>query len=184
MKNTSISQEQPTEIENLIWRWLDRVVINENFCPFAKQVRDDHAINLKVINDTSQQNILRDVHDEMRFLLSSEHKSTSIIALSRGFEDFFIYLDLVDAVTTLIEQEQLSGIFQCASFHPDYLFADEPTHDASHYTNRAPLPLLHIIDEKDISSALASFKHPENIPLRNKAHARKLGKSFFKPFLS
>lgn len=172
-----------TALEEHIWRWLDEVVIGQNFCPFAKRVRDDASITLRITDAVDPIDVLAMVGDELHSLQNTPEKSTSIIALSCGFEDFYHYLDLVDAVDALIEAEGFSGTFQCASFHPDYVFAEEGLDDVSHFTNRSPVPLLHIIREQDITAALASFREPESIPMRNKQHARKLGKAFFQLYL-
>jgi hypothetical protein len=69
-------------------------------------------------------------------------------------------------------------------FHPDYLFADAPADASSHYTNRSPFPILHLIREESLEAALEKFPNPENIPLRNVKHAEKLGKMFFQKLLS
>jgi hypothetical protein len=68
------------------------------------------------------------------------------------------------------------GLLQLATFHPDYLFEGEDEEDMSHFTNRSPFPMLHIIREDDIENALASVRYPERIPERNRQHMRRLGK--------
>jgi hypothetical protein len=63
------------------------------------------------------------------------------------------------------------------------LFADAPADATSHYTNRSPYPMLHIIREESLEKALEKFPNPENIPSRNIEHAEKLGKAFFQEIL-
>src|SRR5690606_1601546 len=62
------------------------------------------------------------------------------------------------------------------TFHPQYLFEGEDEDDMSHFTNRSPYPMLHIIREDDMEQALASVRFPERIPERNREHIRRLGK--------
>ncbi|MEM0909373.1 MAG: DUF1415 domain-containing protein [Pseudomonadota bacterium] len=182
-RRDQLRDSNAAQIEQSIWRWLDDIVIGENFCPFAWQPRHNNAIQLRVLDGKSQENTLDSVLFEMQWLLEHEQISTSILVLNSGYENFYEYLDLLDLVDALIETEGFSGVFQCASFHPNYIFADEDINDVSHYTNRSPFPLLHLLREKDITNALTSFTHPENIPTRNKKHARALGESFFKRYI-
>jgi hypothetical protein len=61
----------------------------------------------------------------------------------------------------------LIGVFQVASFHPHYQFADTQPEDTENYTNRSPYPLLHLIREASLEKAIANFPNPELIPERN-----------------
>ena len=74
-----------------------------------------------------------------------------------------------------MEEKGYEGVYQLASFHPDYCFADSDEDDPANYTNRSPYPMLHLIREASIERALASYKNPENIPETNIKLARELG---------
>ena len=71
------------------------------------------------------------------------------------------------------------GVYQLAHFHPDYCFAGEDPEDASHFTNRSPYPVLHILREAVIDDALEHYVNPEAIPERNVEVARKQGADYF-----
>lgn len=176
-------QYDNSHLEKKLWQWIDEVIIAENFCPFAKAVRETQGIALSFEESNSQQVILSHVERVLSEMENTPQIETAIIAITKGLEDFYDYLDVLDLVNPLIEELELEGVFQVASFHPDYQFADEPIDCASHFTNRSPIPLFHIIREKSITDALQSFKNPDKIPTRNKRHARKLGKSFFQTYL-
>ena len=75
----------------------------------------------------------------------------------------------------MLEKEDYEGVYQVASFHPDYCFADSEVDDPANYTNRAPYPIFHLLREQSIESALAHFNNPENIPRANIQLARELG---------
>lgn len=90
--------------------------------------------------------------------------------------DFDDYLDWLSLCEELLAQAGLEGIIQLAGFHPHYQFAGEDDDDMSHYSNRSPFPMLHLIRENHISEALASISRPEAIPERNKRHMRRLGR--------
>ena len=55
------------------------------------------------------------------------------------------------------------GIYQVASFHPQYLFAGSSTTDAANYTNRSPYPMLHLLREASVANAVEAFADAEAI---------------------
>ena len=61
----------------------------------------------------------------------------------------------------------LDGVVQLASFHPQYRFAGEAPDAASHYSNRAPYPLIHLLREDMLSRVLEDSADPHQIPDRN-----------------
>ena len=82
----------------------------------------------------------------------------------------------------LIEQDY-EGIYQLASFHPEYCFAGEDETDAANYTNRSPYPMLHLIREASLEKALQNYPDAELIPERNIALARSKGLAEMKHLL-
>lgn len=170
-------------VEAKIWAWLDAVVIAENFCPFAKVPRQQDKIRIVVSEHSDTEEILKMLADECKFLDSNPSTETSILALSKGLADFYDYLDVLDIAQALLEDLGYEGKFQLASFHPGYLFEGEAPNSTSHYTNRAPYPLFHLIREASITKMLRFVADPDAIPLRNIEHANSLGVAFFKRFL-
>jgi hypothetical protein len=81
--------------------------------------------------------------------------------------DFYQYNDFLDLVDQLIDEHNWSGIFQVASFHPDYCFAGVPKHSPENLTNRAPYPIFHIIREESMAKAIDHYPDTETIPERN-----------------
>ena len=75
----------------------------------------------------------------------------------------------------LLKQEGYEGIYQLASFHPLYLFADAAPDDAANYTNRSIYPMLHLLREASIDKALKHYKNPDKIPQHNINFAREKG---------
>jgi hypothetical protein len=164
-------------------QWLDKVIIGENFCPFARKERIDDKIRIVESQETEHALLMQDLLDEMLLMESNNAVETTLLVITEAVKDFYDYLDLVDLANRLVKQQKYEGIFQLATFHPDYLFADAPDDATSHYTNRSPFPMLHIIREESLEKALEKFPNPENIPIRNIEHAEKLGKAFFQKIL-
>jgi hypothetical protein len=181
--NTDQPQENIQPIIKTTLAWLDKVIIKEQFCPFAKPVRDNNQIHLSVQQQTDVSTLLRQVVTECDNLLRHDKIETSILIYTQALMAFDEYLDFLEMANELIATAGFEGILQLASFHPEYLFDGAPANCPSHYTNRSPYPMLHILREDSISEALENFAQPESIPIRNIAHAKRLGKAFFEQYL-
>ncbi len=82
-------------------------------------------------------------------------------------QDFAAYNQFLDQVDALLGQLELEGIYQVASFHPDYQFAGTDPDAAENYTNRSPYPVLHLLREESLERAIAGYPGVEQIPERN-----------------
>lgn len=148
-------------------QWVDDVVISHNFCPFAQFVRSPETIRYAVLEATAPKAVVKALEQECLTLESEAAISTTLVILARGYEDFFDYLALLDKANDMLDKTGYRGQFQLASFHPDYVFEGEAEDSPSHYTNRSPLPLFHLIRENDIERALSDYDDPESIPVNN-----------------
>lgn len=170
----------PEDVVEVTRIWLDDIVIEHNFCPFAKFVRDAQRVRIvEEIGDPEA--ILSAVKRECRLLDSDSEVATTLIVLTHGcVKDFFDYLDMLDIANALLTSMDYEGIYQLASFHPDYVFASEHATSATHYTNRSPYPTFHLIRESDIEKALQHYPDDaETIYRQNQDKARALGVSYF-----
>jgi uncharacterized protein len=91
------------------------------------------------------------------------------------FDDFLVFNDFLNVVDGVLEEHELEGEIQVVPFHPGFLFGGEAPGDMSHYTNRAPYPMLHLLREDSLTQAIDSFGDTAEIPERNKAVLRELG---------
>ncbi len=159
--------------------WLAEVVIGLNFCPFAREVVDSGAIRFLNCTAQTHQDIVDELMKEIDFLEENESLATSLVILSHACNDFYEFLDVVDTCNEELMAAGCEGVYQLAHFHPDYCFAGEDPEDASHFTNRSPYPVLHILREAVIDDALEHYVNPEAIPERNVEVARKQGADYF-----
>ncbi len=159
--------------------WVNRVVIGLNFCPFAAPVVTHNQLNIRVITDSGVAVILEEMIEECAFLDSSEQYETSLVVFpdfGEGEENSFdAYLDLVEMADRLLDEQGYRGIYQIATFHPDYCFAEAEYDDPANYTNRSPYPMFHIIPEASLAEAIASYPNVEKIPENNMKLAREKG---------
>ena len=75
-----------------------------------------------------------------------------------------------------MEQAELTEQLQLASFHPQYQFEGVDINDLSHFTNRAPYPVIHLIRQAQMTQALAKVAHPEQIFADNIETLNQLGR--------
>jgi hypothetical protein len=169
------TQAIATEMQN----WVERVIMKYNICPFARQEIISDTIRYRVIENKKLDDLLAALIDECQLLDAYAEIETTLFILPQGFEGFYLYLDLVDIANDLLIEQGYEGVYQLASFHPDYCFDGEPQDSATNYTNRAPYPTLHIIREESMAKALAQYSDPESIPERNIAFAERKGSEFF-----
>ncbi len=156
-------------------KWLEDVVIAHNFCPFAKRELINRSIQFEVINSSDIESCLETLILACEHLDENSATETTLLIIPNGFTDFEDYLDLVDIAERLLEARRYDGIYQLASFHPNYCFADSSPDDPANYTNRSPYPMLHLLREATIERSLKNIDNPESIPLSNIERARSLG---------
>jgi hypothetical protein len=161
-------------------KWITDVVIACNFCPFAAREVKRSSINYIVESAADIEICLQTFLDECVRMDNDETTETSFIIYTTAVSDFGSYLDLVSLAEALIEKENYEGIYQVASFHPQYCFRNSEENDAANYTNRSIYPMLHILRESSIEKALEHYNDPENIPGRNIKFAHSKGLTYMK----
>ena len=174
-------------------QWLETIIIGLNFCPFAKKEWLNNTIHYYVSKQNKTKIALSEVIDQCNYLQQHDEIETSLLIFDQGFKRFENFLDLLAYAEELLVLSGFEGIFQIASFHPDYYFANEDfgsedfegehIDDAANYTNRSPYPTLHLIREESMTRVLNTYQDPEAIPDNNIALAREKGAAFFEGVL-
>ena len=164
--------------------WLESFIIEHNICPFAKKEHDHGKIYYHVSHNKDMQSCLLDLMKEILRLDKNPEIETTLFILSNGFDDFDYFLDCLELANQLLAKQQYEGIYQLASFHPDYCFDEVSEQDPANYTNRSPYPMLHIIREASLEKALEAYLHPEQIPLRNIEFCRNIGREKLQALLA
>ena len=155
--------------------WIKSVVIDCNFCPFAARAVIKKTIRYIIKTDVDINASLIALKEELDYLETDIEIETSFIIFANDFKDFDDYLDLVKKAEQLLTKENYDGIYQIASFHPNYCFAGEDEDDAANYTNRSIYPMLHVLREESLTKALSLYPNPELIPQHNIDFARQKG---------
>jgi hypothetical protein len=161
-------------------KWINDVVIGCNFCPFAAKVVKQQAVFYQVENSGDAAICLETFFTEIERLDKDESIETSFLIFPESFPLFEDFLDLVSTAEALLIESDYEGIYQVASFHPDYQFAGTLMADAANYTNRSIFPMLHLLRESSVDKALEHYADPEGIPDRNIDFAREKGPAYMK----
>jgi len=155
--------------------WIKSVVIDCNFCPFAAKAMLRKSVRYVVQRNATVENTLETFLAELRHLDTSDDIETTLIILPDGFDIFRKYLDLVGMAEKINTDQGYDGIYQIASFHPEYRFANSTLDDPANYTNRSIYPMLHILREESITKVLEHYKDAHKIPENNIAFTREKG---------
>jgi len=162
--------------------WVKSTVIHYNLCPFANKVYAGDRLHVSVSASLTQEQLLEDCLLAVQQLLKTprEEVETVLLVHPQCMNDFSDYNEFLGMVDVLLEEMDLSGVVQIASFHPDYCFADCDKDDAANFTNRSPYPMLHILREESISEVVEEWAERgldvESIPMQNIETLRKLGR--------
>jgi hypothetical protein len=150
-------------------RWLTEFVVGLNLCPFARPMLDNPQLRIAVCGGTDDEDLGRFVLGELDLLQAASEAdiATSLLVFTGSLSEFDDYLDFLDFSQGLLVAAGLEGLVQLASFHPDYRFEGEPDNAASHFSNRAPWPTIHLIREDMLSRVLGEFPDAEAIPQKN-----------------
>jgi len=158
-------------------RWVERAVIGLNLCPFAKGVQSKGQVHYAVSQADDAPSLLADLKQELQALHETDpaQRDTTLLIAPLAFPDFLDFNDFLDRADRLLRKMRLDGDYQIASFHPHFQFADAAADDISHYTNRAPYPVLHLLREESIDRAVEAFPDAALIFEKNMETLRALG---------
>ena len=139
--------------------WLEKAVIGLNLCPFAKAVHVKRQIRYVVSHAETEEALVEDLLHELQLLSSADPGDieTTLLVHPRVLTEFLDYNDFLDIADAAVEELDLDGVLQVASFHPQYQFADSHPDDMGNFSNRAPYPTLHLLREDSVDKAVAAF---------------------------
>lgn len=165
------------EIAAVTQRWVERVVIGLNLCPFAKAVHAKRQVRYAVTAAMNADDLLAELEHEVDLLMRADpvELETTLLIHPLAMADFIDYHFFLDEVDAALQRLEVTGILQVAGFHPDYLFANSEQDDMANFTNRSPHPILHLLRESSVERAVAAFPDAAEIFEANIRTLRSLG---------
>lgn len=157
--------------------WLEKAVIGLNLCPFAKAVYVKNQVRLVVSHARHADDLLEELDRELDLLVATPaaELDTTLLIHPTLFEDFLDFNDFLEIAEGVVDEHELEGVVQLASFHPQFQFEGTEPDDISNYTNRAPFAMLHLLREESVEKAVEAFPQPDAIYAQNIATLEKLG---------
>lgn len=164
-----------TAIIESVRAWVEKFVVGENLCPFAQRELKRDSVRFIVTDAQTEQELLLALATELEILEADASVETTVLIHPEVLQDFSDYNQFLDPAEELLRVLGLEGVFQIASFHPHYQFADTEPDDTQNYSNRSTYPLLHLLREDSIETAVAGFEGIDEVPERNIEHLKQLG---------
>ena len=172
----------PDHVEKQLRAWLETFVVGLNLCPFARPYVEPGSLSanklrIEICPDVEWEDLRRAFLQELDTLQSRPEQeiATTLLAFPNALQSFEEYLDFLAEAEELLARAGLEGLVQLASFHPDYVFEGEAPGAASHFSNRAPYPVIHLLREDMLERVLQDYPNPENIPGDNIKTLEKIG---------
>jgi uncharacterized protein len=165
------------QVLNQTKHWLEKAVIGLNLCPFAKAVYVKNQVRLVVSKARHADDLLEELDRELDLLVATpaEDIDTTLLIHPTLFEDFLDFNDFLEVAEGVVDEHELEGVVQLASFHPRFQFDGTEPDDIGNYTNRAPFAMLHLLREESVERAVEAFPEAESIFEQNIATLEKLG---------
>jgi hypothetical protein len=157
--------------------WIEKAVIGLDLCPFAQAVHMSDRIRYRVSDAQYNEALLEHLRVELRALRDADPQIVETVLLIHPLvlSDFYEYNAFLDEAEEAVDELDLTGVLQVASFHPHYQFADTAPDDIENYTNRSPYPMLHLLRESSVERAVAAIVDPAGIYEKNIETLRSLG---------
>ncbi len=187
--------EPDEQVTRRVTAWLDQAIIGLSLCPFAAVPRREGRVRVAVSRAASLEAAVHDALEAAWRLLDAPGRSsgsapgasaddtsdeapkpeTTLLAFPDTASDFEELLDVAATVEDVLDQAGGAGMLQVITFHPDYRFEGEDPDDPGVWTNRSPVPLLHLLREDEVSRAVDTHPDTLGIPERNVRVLRELG---------
>jgi hypothetical protein len=171
------------EVIGPVRRWVETLVVGLNLCPFAKREWVKNRVRCSVSEAETEEQLLVDLQAELELLNRDDAIETTLLIHPKVLKEFYDYNQFLDYADSLLAQMRLRGVYQIASFHPDYQFGGTEPDDVENYTNRSPYPLLHLIREESLERAISNYPDSDKIPERNIELLNSLGRDKIRALL-
>lgn len=155
--------------------WLTTMVVGMNLCPFAKRELVRNRVRFSVTDAMTKSGLIQALKTELDCLDQDALIETTLLIHPQVLGNFHDYNEFLAEADDFLVMLEMEGVYQIASFHPDYQFGGTKPDDAENYTNRSPVQMLHLLREDSLEKAIGDYPDVENIPERNIALMNELG---------
>lgn len=168
--------ENDEQVVLAVRSWVEALVVGMNLCPFAKRELVKNRVRFVTTAAITEEQLLQVLRAELERLNAEPEIETTLLIHPDVLQDFYDFNDFLHDADSLLVELELEGIYQIASFHPDYQFGGTSPSDAENYTNRSPYPVLHLLREDSLERVIADYPNVDDIPQRNIELMNELGR--------
>lgn len=151
-------------------------MVGLNLCPFAKREIVKNRVRYCVTDAITEEQLLSALQSELELLDGNPAIENTLLIHPLVLLDFFDYNQFLNVADKLLVQMKKEGVYQIASFHPNYQFGGTEPEDVENHTNKTPYPLLHLLREESLERAIADYPDHGQITERNIDLLKKIGK--------
>ncbi|MGO2241058.1 MAG: DUF1415 domain-containing protein [Halomonas sp.] len=155
--------------------WVRTFIVAQDICPFAQRELERESIRVEVVRSKKMEVALEELMIEVQWLDEHLETETTLLVFPTLFKSFDHYLDFVELAEHILLDQGYEGIYQLATFHPDYCFDGAEPEDAANYTNRSPYAMVHLLREESVEKAIEFYGDTDAIPERNIAKLTAMG---------
>ena len=149
-------------------KWIAEFIIAYSICPFAENSFRNENIVYEVSFSTDHEDMAYDFVNYMRKLIFMEKDfSNAFIIYPKKWKEFTWFYEFSMLCEEILKEMKLDNDYQIVAFHPFYLFGKERPDSHSHYTNRSPFPMLHILKAEEVKLAIESIGETSTVSQRN-----------------
>ena len=105
-------------------KWVETLVVEMNLCPFAKRELVKNRVRFVSTAATTPEQLLLVLQAELELLNADPVVATTLLIHPQVLQDFYDFNDFLNLADSLLLGMQLEGVYQIASFHPNYQFGD------------------------------------------------------------
>jgi hypothetical protein len=158
---------QDNIITESVRQWVESFVVELNLCPFVKRELVNNRVRLSTTNAVTEEQLLEVLQTELGLLNKDAAVETTLLIHPEVLQNFYDYNEFLSLADSLLIEMGLEGVYQIASFHPNYQFGGTDPEDVENYTNRSPYPMLHLLREDSLEKVIANYPDTDQIPTRN-----------------
>ncbi|KAL1508312.1 hypothetical protein AB1Y20_004423 [Prymnesium parvum] len=153
--------------------WVEHVVIGLALCPWAQPVHEANGIRFAHTAAATRHGVYSALLDEIDALASApppRGAETTVLVTPNAFPtDFRQFNEMVGDFESFLQSEApLGDQFQVVGFHPHHCFGGEDEEDPGNFVSRSPCPMVHILRQQSVTSALDAGWDTGNVPRSNK----------------
>ncbi len=124
------------QIVRCVQQWVETVVVDLNLCPFAKRELVKGRVRFAVSEAATEEALLLALQHELELLENDSAVETTLLIHPHVLLNFNDYNEFLDYADQLLVQNEWDGIYQIASFHPDYQFQGVSVDAAENYSQQ------------------------------------------------